>query len=138
VGDITHLSQQYTKLTGAVHPRVRLDRVEDGGCVLFHEDRMELRILCTYAGPGMQWVANADIDRAQLGLQGRTPAQANAAMVRDPNRIRSVPTGHVAAFKGALHPQNNVGALIHRSAPVSGLNEYRIRLTIDDTSECGC
>jgi hypothetical protein len=106
--------------------------------VLFHEDRMELRILCTYAGPGMQWVANADVDRSQLGSRGRQPKEANAPNVRDSRCIRSMLTGHVAAFKGALCPQNNAGSLIHRSAPVSGPNEYRIRLTIDDTSDCGC
>ena len=137
-GDIIALAQRYTELTGVIHPRVRLERVQDGGCVLFHEDHMALRLLCTYAGPGMQWVANESVRREELGLRGRSVREANAAMVPDPRAIRSVPAGHVAVFKGAIHPHREVGALIHRSAPVSGPDEYRIRLCIDDTSGCSC
>lgn len=136
--DIDMLRHQYARLTGVVHPRVRLERVEDGSCVLFHEDQMDLRLLCTYTGPGMQWAANKDARREELGLRGRTARAANAAIVPDPTLIRTVPAGAVALFKGATHPHCEVGALIHRSAPVSGPSEYRIRLCIDDTSACAC
>lgn len=136
--DICALWRIYSVSTGASHPRVRLERVEDGACVLFHQDHMEARIICTYAGPGMQWVANEDADRSQLGLRGRSVAEANRAIVRDDSRIRTIPSGWVAFFKGALHPNNRAGALIHRSAPVSGPEEFRIRLCIDNTASDEC
>ncbi len=136
--DIAMLVARYAELTGVVRPRVRLERVEDGGCVLFHEDYMEMRLMCTYAGPGMQWVANQDVRRSELGLQGRSVREANAAAVPNADRIRSIPAGEVAVFKGALHPRCACGALIHRSAPVSSPSEFRIRLCIDATSNCAC
>lgn len=135
--DVVDLSLFYAQIAGVHHPRVRLERVEDGCCVLFHEDSMELRLLCTYAGKGTEWVANEDVDRSQLGLQGRRVTEANAAIVPNPAAVRSMGTGPVALFKGSLYP-DGAPALVHRSAPVSRPQEYRIRLCIDATAGCAC
>jgi hypothetical protein len=135
--DVVDLSLFYAQIAGVHHPRVRLERVEDGCCVLFHEDSMELRLLCTYAGEGTEWVANDEVDRSQMGLQGRRVMAANAAIVPNPASVRSMGTGPVALFKGSLFP-DGTPALVHRSAPVSRQQEYRIRLCIDATAGCAC
>ncbi len=65
-GDMVHLSKLFSEIAKTIHPRVRLERVEDDGCALFHADSLRLRLLCTYAGPGTQWLENFNVRREQL------------------------------------------------------------------------
>lgn len=136
--DIVRLSGLFASVAAVCHPRVRLERVEDDGCALFHADSLRLRLLCTYLGPGTQWLENSSARRDQLGSMGRSTAEANWAIVGDPTGIRSVPSWHAAIFKGRGWPGGEGDALIHRSAPVPDRGEYRIRLCIDGPTDCGC
>jgi hypothetical protein len=116
--------------------RVRLHRVVDAACALFHADTLSMRLLCTYHGAGTEWVSNADADRAQLGSRGRTIRKANRAIVPDPNAIQAMQPWHVAIFKGRKYPGGEHIALIHRSAPQCCEDHARIRLVLD-TSDSG-
>lgn len=123
---------------GTLHPRVRFERVEDDGCALFHADSLNLRLLCTYAGPGTEWLENSNTRRHELGLRSRTLDEANADIVVDPSRIRRLAPWHVAIFSGRSRPGAEDNALIHRSAPVLSANTPRLRLCIDLPADCGC
>jgi hypothetical protein len=78
---------------------------------VFHVDGVGLRLLCTYAGPGTEWVPHHAVDRAQLGLRARTSERANAAIVRDPRSVRRLQSGWVAILKGRRAGRG----LVHRS-----------------------
>lgn len=134
--DIRALSKIFGTIAGTKHPRVRLERVEDDGCALFHADTLEMRLLCTYAGPGTEWLDCDNLRREQLGTQGRTLEEANDAIVIDPANIRSIEAWHVAVFSGRA--RESAPALVHRSAPVSHPKDFRIRLCIDLPNDCGC
>jgi hypothetical protein len=136
--DISNLAGQFGRVAGTIHPRVRLERVEDDGCALFHADSLPLRMLCTYSGPGMEWLENSNVHRQELGLQSRTLAEANAAIMVDSRKIRRIPAWHVAVFAGRLHSGGETQALVHRSAPVSHSGATRLRLCIDLPGDCGC
>ncbi|MFY8214972.1 MAG: DUF1826 domain-containing protein [Chthoniobacterales bacterium] len=136
--DVASLASLFARLAGTKHPRVRLDRVEDDGCALFHCDSLRLRMLCVYAGPGTQWLENSNVRRDQLGSHGRSIAEANAAIVVDAGAIQSIPNWHVAVFKGRAWDDGDDLSLIHRSAPVRHRGEYRIRLCIDLPNGCAC
>ncbi len=136
--DIVRLSLLFAALTSKRHPRVRLARVEDDGCALFHADTLEVRLLCLYAGPGTQWLENDNVRREQLGSRDRTLDEANAAIVVDPTAIRSIPNWHVAVFKGKAWPGGEANALVHRSAPVRHRDDHRLRLCIDLPGDCAC
>ena len=133
--DIGALSKLFGSIAGTKHPRVRLERVEDDGCALFHADTLEMRLLCTYAGPGTEWLDCDNLRREQLGTQGRTLEEANDAIVIDPANIRSIAAWHVAVFSGRA--RESAQALVHRSAPVSHPKDFRLRLCIDLPRDCG-
>lgn len=137
--DILRLTDEFREISGALHPRVRLERVEDNGCALFHVDTLPLRMLCTYLGPGMQWLDEDNVRREQLGLRGRSLAAANEAIVRDPQKVNTIPAGHVAIFKGrSWQGHQFTDGLVHRSPPVPDSENYRLRLTIDISHDCAC
>ena len=129
--DIASLADEFGQLAGCAEVHVRLTKVSDDGCAAFHVDKLPLRLLCTYAGKGAQWAAEADVRRAGLDLSFCSAAEANAAIVPDAGSIRTMPTGAVAIFKGRLWPGEERRGLVHRSHPVSCGEHARLRLTID-------
>jgi len=119
----------------SLHPgcalRFCLEAVHTPDCRLFHTDRVGLRLICTYRGPGTQWLDEDNVNRGELGLQGRTMEAANRAMVRDPARIRTMDTGWVAVMKGDAFPGNENGGLVHRAYPCEPGAPARLRLRLD-------
>ncbi len=136
--DIVRLSHRFAAVAAVRHPRVRLARIEDDGCALFHADSLKMRMLCVYAGPGTEWLENENVRREQLGSSGRTLDEATAAIVIELWSIRSIPNWHVSIFKGRGWPGGENNALIHRSAPMRRRDAHRIRLCIDLPGSCGC
>jgi hypothetical protein len=134
--DIATLAAEFADLAECEKVRVRLDCVLDRGCAVFHMDTLPVRLLCTYAGRGMQWTDEAHVRRSELGLRGRTSEEANAAIVPDAAHIRTMPTGAVAIFKGRLWPGGEGQGLIHRSYPVCCADHARLRLVIDPAGYC--
>jgi len=131
IEDIADLAADFAVLADCSEVRVRLTKVADDGCAAFHVDTLPVRLLCTYAGRGTQWADEPDVRRAELGLRNRTTAEANAAIVPDATRIRTMRTGAVAVFKGRLWPGANGSGLVHRSHPVCCGEHARLRLAID-------
>ncbi len=137
--DMQKLTNLFAEISGRDHLRLRFERVEDDGCALFHVDTLPMRMLCTYTGPGTQWLEEDNVRRDQLGSRGRGIQQANAAIVMNPEKIHTVPSWHVLVFKGRLWEGHGFSdGLVHRSAPVRHSTDYRLRLTIDFSNSCGC
>lgn len=134
--DIQFLVSRFCEIADTNHARVRFERIEGDGCRLFHADNLHLRMLCTYAGPGTEWVENKHLSYEELGLRGRTLEETNAAIVKNSSQIRRLEPWSVAVFSGAQ--RENTAPLVHRSAPVPTRKEYRIRLCIDMPDACGC
>lgn len=110
--------------------RVRLEVERDDRCRYFHTDRIGLRLLCTYLGPGTEWVPDAFANRSALG------GGDNAAIVPDPRRVERLAPFWVGLFKGDLHPDCTGRGCIHRSPPIEhSRNAARILLTIDNPVE---
>lgn len=123
--DLFELAALLIQLTGAPALRPRIERVEHDGCRLFHADRVPVRLLCTYCGPGTQWVPDAAANRAALGKGD------NAAICPDPGSVRSIARGDVALLKGDLWPGNAGRGLIHRSPPLGRSGTQRLLLALD-------
>jgi len=136
--DIIALAGNFAALAQIRHARVRLTRVEDDCCALFHVDNLRLRMLCTYAGAGTQWLENGNVCRAQLGCQGRTIEAATQAIVLDHSGIRTVPAWQVAILKGRGWAGEEDNAIVHRSSPVSDATHNRLVLCIDLPTTCSC
>jgi hypothetical protein len=90
---------------------MRLEHVIDDPCRKFHVGSVGLRLLCTYAGPGTEWIEPG-------------------------GNIRRMTTMEVAVFKGSAF----LGAgprVLHRSPPVSSgtfVDQSRLVLCIDALS----
>ena len=129
--DIERLAVIFSTITGELRLRVRLETVRDDGCSKFHVDTLKLRLLCTYAGPGTQWIPAGQARRDYLGWIEGSTEEANARIAPDPQAVQTMATGAVAVFKGRLYPGFEGQGLVHRSAPVCCEKEYRLRLCLD-------
>lgn len=91
--------------------RLRLDVSEDVMCPKFHLDNVRARLLCTYRGAGTEYVPE------------------NVA--EEPGRIRQVPPGGVAVFRGRQWSCDERTALLHRSPAATPAGGPRLLLVID-------
>ena len=107
VADVSWLIGAFACLVDARRVGLRL-RVLDGAmCPRFHVDHVPLRLICTYAGPGSEWLAMPDAVEV--------------------NRLAS---GDVALLKGEKWLGNEGAGLVHRS-PQLPEGQRRLMLTLD-------
>ena len=104
---------------------LRLELTDDDGCRRYHVDRSYLRLLCTYRGPGTEWLENAQVDRE--ALRSRAP---NEDILRsgEPQHLTSFEVG---LFKGSLYPNTRAGGLVHRSPPATEADILRVKMCLD-------
>lgn len=114
--DILETAALYRDISGHQALRVRLEKITTDSCRKFHVDCVDLRLLRTYAGPGVQWTTD----------NGSTVHQA--------------PTGALVFLKGKHFPGwDKAEKILHRSPPLSDrpINErIRLLLTLDEASAC--
>jgi hypothetical protein len=106
--DFRRLAQRLAALAGAGRVRMRFEHVINDACRKFHVDAVGLRLLCTYAGPGTEWVDAG-------------------------GKVRRLAAMEVAVFKGAAFPDEGPRVL-HRSPPLSTgtlTGQSRLVLCID-------
>lgn len=107
-----------------------VDRIE---CPVFHTDWVSLRLICTYAGVGTEYAPDRSVNRDALCCPLATPAQTNAAIVREAAAIRQMAPFEVGLFKGCAYPGQGERGIVHRS-PHPGKGMRRIKLIVDSTA----
>ncbi|GAB3451483.1 hypothetical protein GCM10027396_27760 [Insolitispirillum peregrinum] len=112
------------RLSGANAVKVRLDRITNNACRLFHPDNVSLRLVCTYRGPATQWLPKEACDRSGIGSGN------NDAIVRDWSRVQSLRPFWVGVMKGERWPGHQGGGLLHRSPPLE-TGDWRMFLALD-------
>lgn len=127
--DLSGLVPLYDALLPVPRLRIRLDRVDDNMCEKLHTDCLKLRLICTYAGPGTEWVDHADADRSLLGSTESSAADTNPAVLRHADALRRCGAGDVILLKGSEWSESELGA-IHRSPNFAG--QERILLRVDE------
>jgi hypothetical protein len=123
--DVARLVRLFAALSGFSRINLRLERLDHDACRLFHCDRVGLRLLCTYHGPGTEWLPEDAVDRTALG------GGCNRAICRDPGRIQRLAPGVVGIFKGEAHPGNAGRGIVHRSPPIAREGLRRLVLCLD-------
>lgn len=107
VADVSWLIGAFACLVDARRVGLRL-RVLDGAmCPRFHVDHVPLRLICTYAGPGSEWLA-----------------------IPDALQVNRLAGGDVALLKGERWLGNEGAGLVHRS-PQLPEGQRRLILTLD-------
>lgn len=134
IDDIALLVARFLRIAGKVADShgvpsrpvtLRLETLSSDGCRRFHVDRCRLRLLCTYRGPGTEWLPSARADRAALA-----GGAGNDEILRggEPSHLQPF---WAAITKGERFPGNTVGGLIHRSPSIAGRGQTRVLVCID-------
>lgn len=121
--DIKALLEQFSNVTKGNEFLVLLKIVNSNMCRKFHTDINDIRMLCTYSGPGTLWLTDDNINHRNLGL--------NQSIVIDEEKIQQVQTGAVALLKGALYPKDRTKSVVHRSPSIEENGNLRLILRID-------
>lgn len=120
------------------HVLVRFAGITDDACRKFHSDRVSLRLITTYVGPGTEWLTEGHVWRADPRELPNCVHAANALIAPHPEHIERNSPGDVAILKGLTHPHvvsGHVPAIVHRSPPIGGSGVARVVVTI--TAELG-
>ena len=135
--DIRYLAQQAGALLKRKHVQSELFIQRSDGCSKIHADNVTLRLICTYAGPGTEWLTEQDLVRQHLGPSELDPEMANRRVIREGGRLRRSSAGDILILKGAAHPGNEDRGAAHRSPPLRSSGIARLVLKIDE-HPCGC
>ncbi len=109
--DVAALAFIFGQIMDVPNVQLRFD-VDDGVmCPKFHIDNVAARLLCTYRGPGTEYVTTADLD--------------------DPKQIGQIATGSVGLFRGRKWPSLEGCTLLHRSPQLAPGSLTRLLLVID-------
>lgn len=121
--DIAERARTFGRLLGCKRVRLQLHAVHHQHCPRFHIDSVGVRLICTYAGPATEWIAETELERARVGrgAPSDVPSQEQAS--------RRLERFDVALMKGRSWRGNRLFGVVHRSpAPEA---QPRLVLTID-------
>lgn len=126
VEDVGMLARLYERVTGRRSLRLRLERITDDACRRLHADHVRLRLLCTYRGPGTEWLP------AAVGSPSNPP-EPQAVL---PGALKRLDRFAVGLLKGVGWTGSQ--PCHHRSPPIAGTDTARLLLSIDEGQACGC
>ncbi len=125
LADVAALAAILADMLGEGRVHARLEALVDEGCPLFHADHVGLRLLCTYAGAGTEWVPDAGVRRAGLG------SGDNRLIVPARRHVRRLAPFTVGLFKGEAFPGHAGRGVVHRSPPATP-HRPRLLLCLDE------
>lgn len=134
--DALELSRRFAGLAGLSSVHVGLEVLDHDACRKWHVDRVGMRLLVSYAGPGTEWALASGVDRRWLGQTSLDLDEANDRIVFDRAAIRRAGVGDVLLCKGDLFEGEPGQGLVHRSPPVRADSHWRLLLRIDERG-CG-
>jgi hypothetical protein len=121
--DIRRLALLFAAITDTGEAlRIRLEAIAGPACHRWHADAVGLRLLCTYRGPGTEW----------LPLAGGVTVARSLDPKALPDEPKRVATGAVAILKGEGFAGNAGFGCIHRSPPAGPGKRARLLLCIDE------
>lgn len=124
--DLRRLTAAFSRAAGATAVAACMSVVDSDSCRKFHVDHMRLRLLCTYRGPGTEWLADADTDRTAFDPDDHDWDRVNARIVRRPDAVRRAHAGDVVMLKGETWPGAAGRGAVHRSPPIEALGLTRL------------
>lgn len=126
--DARLLVEVFADLLGCPRVGVRLVRLTEAMCPRLHVDRVIARLVTTYAGPGTEWVEQADVRRELLGHGAKGQSDEASGVLREGARVEQMTPFAVGLLKGEDWPGNLGRGAVHRS-PAGA--PPRVLLTLD-------
>ncbi len=132
IKDLKKQIELFYQVTRSSSFNLLLATVTSDMCRRFHTDMNDLRMLCTYSGPGTLWLTEDNINKDALySKEGDKP------IAIDENGIQQAPSGAVIILKGGLYPKAGSKAILHRSPSVEESAQKRLLLRIDTNDSLG-
>jgi len=131
VNDIAFLVALFGDLLGCKCVALRLEVVDRPMCPRFHVDRTSIRLICTWRGPGTEWLEDACADRRKLGSGANGMDDEHSGLILSTAGIGQVPPYAIALLKGELWQENAGRGVIHRSPAVPPAVAPRVLLALD-------
>ena len=125
IKDIIHLAESFFSLSTSKYIRIQLEIVRTDMCRLFHVDNMRQRLLCTYIGPGTEWLSHSNVLRDGLGKG------CNHCIVKDFKKINHARPFEVLILKGLKSAPDEL-PVVHRSPEIEKDAKTRVLLKIDE------
>ncbi|AKT39430.1 DUF1826 domain-containing protein [Chondromyces crocatus] len=129
--DIAELSVRFAGLAGCGRVRATLSLSARDVCRKFHVDHVGLRLFCTYAGPGTEWIPNDAVRRDLLSRYDLAIDVANRSIQGNEGAARGAKPGEVLLLKGEGWPGNGGNGAVHRAPPIAAARLRRLVLTLD-------
>ena len=120
IDDLSALREIVCELLGCPEVGLRFARVGHAMCPGWHLDRTSIRLVCTYQGPGTQWLDNQDVDRSDL----------HNSRMRENTAVQAT-TGEIVLLKGTLWQDNGALGAVHRSPELAPDTALRTLVTLD-------
>jgi hypothetical protein len=123
--DLQQLADFYFSVSQDYDVTLRMESLDSTRCPRFHVDRTHLRLLCTYHGPGTEWLTDEQVDR-----EAQNTGAPNEDIIRfgEPSRFEPF---WVGILKGDRYPGNAGHGLVHRSPPVNSTGQTRVLFCMD-------
>ena len=118
--DVQQLATIFQSITRSPYLDIRIQHMRHDACRYWHLDNVAYRLICTYFGPGTQWV---DPAKNQEVLAKRD---------RWEGHCETMEAGDVSVFAGACAQQK--AGIVHRSPPIKAAGESRLVLCINTAS----
>lgn len=129
--DIALLAEILSELLDAATIGFRLEVIGKAMCPRLHVDRVGIRLLCTYRGPGTEWVDGASVDRRFLGAASGGLPDDTSGLLLAGHRVEAIPPFAVALLKGSLWQGNDGRGIVHRSPAIAVDKMPRVLLAMD-------
>lgn len=120
VDDLAYLTDILCHLIDCPAVGFRGTRIEHAMCPKWHVDRVPVRLLCTYQGPGTEWLEDQGVARSDLS----TPRVVEGA-------CQQAVAGEVVLLKGSLWQDNESLGAIHRSPSIPSTSGQRTLVSLD-------
>lgn len=131
LSDVEYLAGLFRDLFEADTLGLRLRTLDKAMCPRFHVDRVPARMVCTYGGPGTEWLPEGAMNREKLGHGACGKPDEDSGLILDPAAIRAMPAFAIGLMKGELWEGNAGRGAVHRSPRLAPEQPRRLLLTLD-------
>ncbi len=128
--DVVELCEAFADLVQAEDLMISLEGPTEATCPRFHVDRVGIRMLITYSGPGTEWLGEDDVDRRWLGEAGQGLPDDRNGVIRGGGKVRSVAPFSVTLLKGEAWPGAEGFGAVHRSPDPAGAPRLVLRVDV--------
>jgi hypothetical protein len=129
--DLHLLATVFSELISSPSVKMRVDVTTQRNCPRFHVDNVQARLLCTYRGPGTEYLEGRCAQRSRLGPGSGGLSDEHSGLILDAAGIHSMPTLAVAVLKGKRWPDGRSPGAIHRSPAMRSGTGARVMVAID-------